>query len=143
MMRLLFGLMALLLAGALGAKEPDSPRREWLIIFQSQEIVIGVDAKSFEVVRPLDAFTFDMVLIGNLGTIGGRAVAGAISTVKVSCATREARILRDTAYDARGDVIDHDFMARADQMGPFDAASPIGLVAASICAGQGPARGRL
>ena len=131
------GLLALLVGGAV-AKDDNPINRQWLVILKSSSgTIVGVDPKSFTSVTPQDVFTFDMMMLGDgLGKIGTKVVYGQVSTVRVSCKMKQARVIADTSHDEKGAILARDEIAKVDKMDAMVPNSPVGLVASSICTGR-------
>jgi len=130
-----------LLAGALAAPAaevaPVNPlERQWTVIVETNELIVGIDVTSFKVITPTDIFTYETLMVGNLGDANGQAVAGNVAMVRVSCKLGHAQVLTDISYDVNGKIIARDLIAKEDSTGVVAPASPVGLVMRAICSGQ-------
>lgn len=139
-------LITALLVSAVAAAAPIETKpqsknpldREWQIIATTQSgLVIGVDPKSFKVIKPGDLFSFDtLTIFGKDNAInppGLPPVAAHVVTVKASCAKKQAQIIADTLHDESGKVVGTNEAAKIDKMDAINPQSPVGKVIELVC----------
>lgn len=145
-MRLRLLVAALLTTSAVSAAPPaNAPTknpiaREWMMVLTTKTgAQLGLDPKSFKVVSPGDLFTFDTLVIfgkDDAAQLGSRRAAAHVSTIKASCAKKQAQVVADTLHDDSGAVVAVNEAAKIDKMEAVSGASFVGRVVELVCAGK-------
>ena len=123
------------------APTPKNPiARDWTIAMTMKDGTrLGLDTKSFKVISPGDLFTFDTVVIfgkDDAAQLGSRRAAAHVSTIKASCAKKQAQVVADTLHDDSGAVVAVNEAAKIDKMEAVSGASFVGRVVELVCAGK-------
>ena len=124
------------------APTPKNPiARDWTIAMTTKDGTrLGLDTKSFKVISPGDLFTFDTVVIFGEDDVPAplakRKAAAHVSTVKASCATKQAQVIADTLHDRAGAIIGVNEGAKLDKMDAVSPTSFVGRVVELVCAGK-------
>ena len=143
-------LITALLVSAVAAAAPiiskppagKSPlEREWMILSTTRSgLIIGVDPKSFKVIKAGDLFSFDAITIfgkdSAINPPGLPPVSAHVTTVKASCSKKQAQIIADTLHDEAGNIVGTNEAAKIDKMDAINLDSIVGKVIEKVCAGQ-------
>ena len=135
-------LLALSISSAtIGAATPKNPLdREWLFLVTGDNgYAIGVDPKSFKVIKPREEFSFDSITVFSKSMMvppGMVRPDAQVSTVLAKCDKHQAQVIADTLHDATGKVIGTNEAAKIDKMSPVDPTSIAGKIVESICTGK-------